>query len=134
MNNKFNIGDFVYGKKTGHLVKSKIAAILDYDAYLSLVNPALVENTKEVWGRHYPDWEDKLVYLCAYESPVRNSTFEEFNKQAELGFFTSDLIKYSSTLDENIKKNLYKIIYEATVSEVKSALYPEDDLQYWGEC
>ena len=129
MQNKFQLNDIVYGKKTGNLVKARIEGVFTYQISSALMK-GTVEKTDEYWSSIYPEWKDKPVYMCIFEFPQKNFSYEEMINDLRTNY--EHLSDFMRILIDTNNETLLKAYY-SSVPEVHQAQYPEDDLQLWGE-
>lgn len=128
MQYKYNLGDRVSGNKTGYMIPSNVVGVISSYFYLEKMN----DNQHMVlWEELYPDYKDKPVYICKFDSPSKTFTFEEMVKQIKEPL--EERVNPPSTIDvflyqlQNLEEVL-RLHYKLFTPEFSFVAYPEDDL------
>lgn len=125
---KYNLGDRVSGNKTGYMIPSNVVGIISSDFYIEKMNG---NHPMTLWEELYPDYKDKPVYICKFDSPSKTFTFEEAVKQIKKPL--NERANPPSTIDiflyqlQNVESVL-RLHYDLFTPEFSFVSYPEDDL------
>lgn len=120
------LGDRVYGKKTGNLVPSTVVGIIPANLY--------TEGSKQVfynlWDMLYPNWREGLIVLCKFDEPTRNMTLQEFQTQV-MELPESSEVPFVNELinNQSLYSKYVKFMYEREVQPKWHVAYPYDDIE-----